>query len=219
MNGGPSDPLRLDQAGASDEQLQRVHAILLREKPEPTEGYSPLPLMLLGLMSACILFSAIYLGRYSGGFDPMVYDERILPGMLEGAAAAPVAQDPKVLGRRVFMANCAACHQATGQGLPGAYPPLAGSEWAAGPDERIIRIVLERPQRSPHGQGDAVQHYPCPRLGPALRDEQLAAVLTYIRSEWGNNAPAVSPDKVKEIRAAVAGRTGPWTPEELLKIP
>ena len=80
--------LRLDQAGASDEQIQRVHAILLREKPEPTEDYSPLPLMLLGLMSACILFSAIYLGRYSGGFDPMVYDERILPGMQDERQAA-----------------------------------------------------------------------------------------------------------------------------------
>jgi mono/diheme cytochrome c family protein len=218
MNGTPSDPLRLDQAGASDEQLQRIHAILLREKPEPTEGYSPLPLMLLGLMSACILFSAIYLGRYSGGFDPMVYDERILPGMLEGNAAAPVAQDPKVLGRRIFMANCVACHQATGLGLPGAYPPLVGSEWVAGPDERIIRIVLSG-LSGPITVKSTPFNFSMPSLGPSLRDEQLAAVLTYIRSDWGNNAPAVSPDKVKEIRAAIAGRTGPWAAEELLKIP
>ena len=55
-----------------------------------------------------------------------------------------------------------------------------------------------------------------PTFGPQLKDEQIADVLTYIRSEWGNNAPAVSPDKVKETRAAVADRTGPWTPEELL---
>ena len=218
MNGDPSDHLRLDHGGASDEQLQQIHAILLREKPEPTEGYSPLPLMLLGMMGACILFSAIYLGRYSGGFDPMVYDERILPGLLEGNAAAPVAQDPKVLGRRIFMANCAACHQATGQGLPGAYPPLAGSEWAMGPDERIIRIVLSGLSGPLTVKGTPFNSS-MPSLGPALRDEQLAGVLTYIRSDWGNNAPAVSPDKVKEIRAAVAGRTGPWAPEELLKIP
>jgi mono/diheme cytochrome c family protein len=218
MNGGPSDPLRLDQAGASDEQLQRVHAILLREKPEPTEGYSPLPLILLGLMSAFILFSAIYLGRYSGGFDPMVYDERIQPGMLEGNAAAPAALDPKVLGRRIFMADCVACHQATGLGLPGAFPPLAGSEWATGPDERIIRIVLSGLSGPITVKGTPFNSA-MPPLGPLLRDEQLAAVLTYIRSDWGNNAPAVSPDKVKEIRAAVAGHPAPWAPEELLKIP
>ena len=218
MNGGPSDPLRLDQAGASDEQLQQVHAILLREKPEPTEGYSPLPLVVLGLMSAFILFSAIYLGRYSGGFDPMVYDERIHPGAPEGSAAAPVALDPKVLGRRMFMANCSACHQPTGQGLPGIYPPLAGSDWALGSEERIIRIVLQGAIGPITVAGHNFNNVMTP-FGPLLKDEQLAAVLTFVRSEWGNNAPAVSPDKVKEIRATVAGHTGPWAPEELLKIP
>ena len=216
MSTDPSSDLRLDQAGASDEQLQRVHAILLREKPEPTEGLSPLPLMLLGLMSALILFSAIYLGRYSGGFDPMVYDERILPGMLEGGAA-PAVQDPKMLGKRVF-ANCIACHQPTGLGLPGAYPPLVGSEWAIGPDERIIRILLDG-LSGPITVKNTQFNNSMPAFGTQLRDEQLANVLTYVRSEWGNSAPAVTADRVKQIRAAVTGRTGPWSPEELLKIP
>jgi len=205
----------LEQAGASDEQIQNVHAILLREKPEPTEGYSPLPLMLLGLMSALILFSAIYLGRYSGGFDPMVYDERILPGMLEGGA--PVVQDPKVIGRRVF-ANCIACHQTTGLGLPGAYPPLAGSEWVQGTENRIVRIVLNG-LSGPITVKSTTFNNSMPAFGPQLRDDQIADVLTYVRSEWGNNAPAILSDKVKEIRAAVAGRAGPWSPDELLKIP
>jgi mono/diheme cytochrome c family protein len=216
MSTDPSDRLPGEQAGTSDEELQKVHAILLREKPEPTEGYSPLPLMLLGLMSALILFSAIYLGRYSGGFDPLVYDERILPGMLE-TGGAPVAQDPKVIGKRVF-ANCIACHQTTGLGLPGAYPPLAGSEWAQGPDDRIIRIVLNG-LSGPVTVKNTSFNNSMPAFGPQLRDEQIAGVLTYVRSEWGNNAPAVSPDKVKEIRAAVAARTGPWSPQELLKLP
>ncbi len=206
-----------EQAGASDEQLQRVHAILRREKPEPTEGYSPLPLMLLGLMSACILFSAIYLGRYSGGFDPMVYDERILPGMQSGTAA-PVALDPKALGKRIFVTNCIACHQTTGLGLPGAYPPLAGSEWVAGPEERAIRVVLNGLTGPVTVKGSQFNNA-MPTFGTQLKDDQIANVLTYIRSEWGNNAPPVSPDRVKEIRAAVADRTGPWTAEELLKIP
>ena len=216
MSTDPSSDLRLDQAGASDEQLQRVHAILLREKPEPTEGLSPLPLMLLGLMSALILFSAIYLGRYSGGFDPMVYDERILPGMLEGGAA-PAVQDPKMLGKRVF-ANCIACHQPTGLGLPGAYPPLAGSEWAMGPEERIIRIILDGLSGPITVKGTPFNNS-MPAFGTQLRDEQIANVMTYVRSEWGNNAAPVTADRVKEIRAAVTGRTGPWSPEELLKIP
>ena len=215
MTAEPGGKQTLEQAGASDEQIQQVHAILLREKAEPTEGNSPLPLMLLGLMCMLIFFSAIYLGRYSGGFDPLVYDERIQPGMLEGGA--PVVQDPKVVGRRVF-ANCIACHQTTGLGLPGAYPPLAGSDWAQGPEDRIIRIVLNGIS-GPITVKNSQFNNAMPAFGPLLRDEQVADVLTYIRSEWGNNAPAVSPDKVKDIRAAVAGRTGPWNPEELLKIP
>jgi mono/diheme cytochrome c family protein len=216
MSSDPSGPAPVEPAGTSDEQLQKIHAILLREKPEPTEGYSPLPLMLLGLMSALILFSAIYLGRYSGGFDPLVYDERILPGMLE-SGAAPAVQDPKVVGRRVF-ANCIACHQTTGLGLPGAYPPLAGSEWAQGPEDRIIRIVLNG-LSGPITVKNTAFSNSMPAFGSQLRDGQIADVLTYVRSEWGNNAPAVSADKVKEIRAAVAARPGPWSPEELLKIP
>lgn len=217
MSPAPTPNPRLEQAGTSDEQLQRVHAILLREKPEPTEGYSPLPLMLLGLMSACILFSAIYLGRYSGGFSPMVYDERIPPG-LQGATAAPVALDPKAAGKRVFVTNCVACHQPTGLGLPGAYPPLAGSEWADGPEDRIIRIVLNGLSGPITVKGSQFNNS-MPVFGTMLKDEQIADVLTYVRSEWGNNAPAVTPDKVKAIRAAVADRAGPWSPEELLKIP
>jgi len=214
--GEPANP-RLEQAGASDEQLQRVHAILLREKPEPSEGYSPLPLAILGLMSACILFCAIYLGRYSGGFNPMVYDERIPPGG-PGAAAPPVVLDPRAMGKRVFTANCIACHQTTGLGLPGVYPPLAGSEWAQGTENRIIRIVL-------HGVSGPITveekqfNNAMPAFGPMLKDEQIADVLTYVRSEWGNKAAPVSADKVKEIRAAVADRSGPWSPAELLQIP
>ena len=207
---------RLEQAGASDEQLQRVHAILLREKPEPTEGYSPLPLALLGLMSAFILFSAIYVGRYSGGFNPMVYDERMLPGM--PGAAAPVVLDPRVLGKRVFTTNCIACHQTTGLGLPGIYPPLAGSEWAQGPEDRIIRIVLDG-LSGPITVEEKQFNNTMPAFGPMLKDEQIANALTYVRSEWGNKAAPVSADKVKEIRAAVADRSGPWSPAELLKIP
>ncbi len=214
MSDDPRPDVRLDQAGASDEQILQVHAILRREKPEPTEGYAPLPLFLLGLMSACILFSAIYLGRYSAGFNAMVYNEHTLPGM---QVAAPVVINPKVAGRRIFMANCAACHQPTGKGLPGVYPPLAGSDWAQGPEDRVIRIPLKGLSGPITVSGEHFNNA-MPAFGPVLRDDQIADVLTYVRSAWGNNAPAISADKVKAIRAEVAGRTEPWNPEELLKI-
>ncbi len=217
MTTGNGDQQPFEKAGASDEQIQKVHAILLREKAESTEGNPPIPLLLLGLMSALILFSAIYLGRYSGGFKPLVYDERTPPGGMADSGA-PVIQDPRMVGKRVFFANCIACHQTTGLGLPGAYPPLAGSEWAQGPEDRIIRIVLNG-LSGPITVKNAQFNNTMTAFGPLLRDEQIAGVLTYVRSEWGNNAPPVAPEKVKEIRGAVAGRSGPWNPDELLKIP
>ena len=57
-----------------------------------------------------------------------------------------------------------------------------------------------------------------PSLGGVLKDEQIANALTYVRSEWGNSAPEVKPETVARIRAETAGRTAPWTPEELLKV-
>ncbi len=58
-----------------------------------------------------------------------------------------------------------------------------------------------------------------PAFGPILKDDQIAHVLTYVRSEWGNSAPEVSADQVKTIRAAVADRASPWSPDELQKVP
>ena len=211
MSADPSRSSPLDQAGASDEQIQQVHAILLREKPEPTEGYSPLPLMLLGLMSAFILFCAIYLGRYSGGFDPMVYDERILPGMLEGGRGARGAgpQGARPAGvhgqlhrlpsdRRAWGCRAPIRRWPDPNGRRGPRSASSASCWTGSSGPITVK--------------DSSFNNSMPAFGPLLRDEQIADVLTYVRSEWGNNAPAVSPDKVKEIRAAVAGRTGPWAP-------
>ncbi len=129
---------RIDQPGASDDSLQEVHATLLREKPEPGEGTVPVPLLLLALIGGLVFFSGVYLGRYSGGFDPMVYNEEAQAGG-GGAAGATAAADPVAVGKRLFVQNCVTCHQAAGQGLPGVYPPLAGSDWVNGSEEALVR--------------------------------------------------------------------------------
>ena len=213
----PSDP-RLEQAGASDDSIQDVHGALLREKPEPSEGTVPIPLLLLGLLSGLIFFCGIYLGRYAGGFDPMVYNEEGAPG---GAAAGPVApSDPVVVGKRLFNQNCTQCHQVTGLGVPSTYPPLAGSEWVNGTEERTIRILL-------HGLGGAVTvsghafNNAMPSFGPLganLKDDKLAALLTYIRQEWGNKSGPVTAEQVAKVRAAETARNKAWTAAELLAL-
>lgn len=204
----------VEQSGASDESLQQVHNKLQLKKPEQPQGYSPFPLVILGIMCVSIYFGSLYLAHYSAFFDGTIYNEHQQPSAT--VAAAPTVT-PAMLGKRVFTANCMACHQATGQGVPGVYPPLAGSEWAQGPEERVIRIVLNGLSGPITVEGKQFNNVMTP-FGSILKDEQIAQVLTYVRSEWGNNAPAVTPEAVAKIRAEIAGHPAPWTAEELLKI-
>lgn len=108
-------------------------------------------------------------------------------------------------GREHYQAICASCHQPDGRGLPGVAAALAGSEWVLGRPDRLIRIVL-------HGkEGEMLM----PPMGQQLTDEQIAAILTYIRRAWGNQASPVGPELVREVRGYTTGRDRPWTEEEL----
>lgn len=101
---------------------------------------------------------------------------------LPGTAAAQSAAD-------VFAGNCQACHQATGLGIKGTVPSLRGAPTATGaPPEAISRVL----------KGKGVM----PRFQERLNDAQIAAVLTYIRSSWGNRASAIRPAAVAAARAA-----------------
>ncbi|MFT3828930.1 MAG: cytochrome c [Opitutaceae bacterium] len=213
------DP-RVDQPGASDDSLQDVHGALLREKPEPGEGAVPIPLLLLGLIGGLVFFAGTYLGRYSGGFDPLVYNEEAGATGAATATSATAAPDPVAAGKRLFAQNCATCHQASGQGLPGVYPPLANSDWVNGNPEAIGRILL-------HGLSGEVTvnggtyNGAMPSFGPLgsnWKDDRIAAVLTYIRQEWGNKAAPVTTEQVAAIRAATAGRNKAWTATELAEF-
>jgi len=210
---------RIEQAGASDESIQRVHAILLREKSEPREGRTPVPLFLFGFITFMIFVCVLYIIHYRGGFSPMVYDERYDPATAGAAQVAKV--DPAVMGKRLFM-TCAACHQATGTGVPGVYPALAGSEWVQGSEERIIRIMLDGLSGPLTVEGKTYNGN-MPAFGPGggynWSDAKISYVLTYIRQEWGNKAGPITEAQVKEIREkGAAGRTKPWSAEELESI-
>ena len=137
--------------------------------------------------------------------------------------------DPKLFakGKKIYnrIPGCIQCHQSTGLGLPAlkppqAYPPLAGSDWINHPDDVLVRIILNGITGStkvnnieynfPGGMNPAIYSIP-----KKLSDAEIAAVITYIRNEWGNQGPAVTEDTVKRIRAEVGERTTQWTADEL----
>ena len=116
-------------------------------------------------------------------------------------------------GRPIFTAVCAACHQASGAGLDGLAPPLLDSEWVLGSPERLVRVVLQGLSGPIKVRGRTYAG-DMPAFG-GFADEDLAAVLTYIRQEWGHAASPIEPAQIASIRAAAAGHYGAWSAEEL----
>jgi mono/diheme cytochrome c family protein len=211
----PDQNFRLEQACATDDSIQQVHAQLQKSKPEKKGGYPLLPLGILGLMCTVVFFGSIYLAHNSLRFDPLVYSEqasREKPG-----AVKVVALTRAQLGKKVYDTTCIACHQATGLGVPGVYPPLAGSEWAQGNEERVIRIVLHGLNGPIKVEGKEFNNVMAP-LGGVLKDDQIANAISYVRASWGNNAPEVTPETVAKVRAATADRKTFWTAAELEQI-
>jgi mono/diheme cytochrome c family protein len=145
-------------------------------------------------------------------------DQRTVSDLLQqpkpaggGAAAAD--------GATIFAARCAACHQATGAGLPSVFPPLAGSNWVNGHDTTVIQIVLHGIQGSLTVNGGKYNGA-MPNFGAQLSDAEIAAVLSYVRSQWGNKAGAVSAQQVTAQRTATAQRNEPWDGDaDLSKLP
>jgi mono/diheme cytochrome c family protein len=102
-------------------------------------------------------------------------------------------------GEVLFGRMCAVCHGFDGEGRPPAFPPLARSEWVTDDDERLIRIVLDGLSGEITVRGE---RYNGLMIGfrKHLTDEEIAAVLTHVRSSWGNDAPPITADEVRKVR-------------------
>ena len=197
--------------------VQGLHAPIMREKADPRDGYEPIPTWMAGIFGVVVFAGGMYLQRYSGDFRADIYEERRSAiGASSTKEVKPV--DPIAIGKRLYVTQgCVSCHQATGLGQSGAIPPVAKSEWVTGSEARLNRILL-------HGlQGevkvsDAIYNGNMPAFGVKLKDDQIAAVLSYIRQEWGNQAAAITPEAVTAARDATKDHSSPWTSAELLAI-
>jgi len=112
------------------------------------------------------------------------------------------------VGKAAYLANCAACHQPTGLGLPGAFPPLAGSDWLqkTSPEE-VIASVLKGISGEMTVNG-VVYNNVMPAMSQ-LSDADIAAILSYVFADWGNSGPAVTAEQVAGQRKALAVSTDP----------
>ncbi len=174
------------------------------------------------LMVVTLYWAINYLDAHSGGFNAKVYAPH--RDAIE-VASLKVEKTPEEQafesGARLYRGVCAACHQPNGMGNDNAgFPPLANSDWvlSSSPD-RIIAIVANGLQGPVDVAGKTYNKIAMPAQGVALSNEDIADVLSYIRSnsDWGDahNLPMVTPEQVKAVRDTIADRSAVWTADEL----
>ncbi len=191
------------------------------DSDEPTAGRKAVPVLLIALLVALIYFGDVFVIDHGGELDARVHQPFRYVKDFEDLQPKGGDAEARAKGQKIYNMYCVACHMGDGNGNPSAFiPPLAGSDWVAPKDpSRIIRIVLNGLQgpievnKKPFG-GAAMLPW-----RDALKDEDVANVLTFVRSEFGNKAPAVKAEDVKKIRDETSGRGGNWTAAELLAIP
>jgi mono/diheme cytochrome c family protein len=181
---------------------QRGKAVYAREHTEPVERNNPVP-WLLGLISAslCVWGVSYFL------LNPNLAPAAAPPS--QSAANAPQAAAPVVAdGAQIFSGRCASCHQPTGAGLPGVFPPLAGSEFANGDASTLASILLLGIKGAVTVKG-ATYNGLMPPFGQQLSDAEIAAVASYVRASFGNKSPPLTAEVVKAERAKLGNRSTP----------
>ena len=188
--------------------VNEIHQrIVSREEIEPEEGFEPPPWWVWTISVILLFVMGFYLGRYGGSWSTVAHEVEE-PGV---AASGPAKKAPK--GDQIFIGVCQTCHQTSGVGIAGKYPPLVGSEWLLRDAETPIRIVLYGLEGSITVKGNAYNNK-MPHFHDKLSDDEIAAVITHVRSSWGNSAPAVSAKEVEAVRVK-AGLRPPWSSTEL----
>lgn len=190
--------------------LDRIHAAVKREKVDQPPSNMPAPMWAIFLLMLVSIIAGAQLGQ--SPLTGRVVDVR--PGGSSGGDALDPFQLAMKKGSSGYSV-CGGCHQGNGNGIPGQFPPLAGSEWVNGGTERLIRVAQ-------HGLVGAItvkgQGYNTPGgmmgFGAAMSAQDLANVLTYVRNSWGNESSMVTKEMVEKVRSEEK-RATQWTEADL----
>ena len=217
---------RLDYRETAD--ITEVHAAIAREHAEPSADVTPIPTWLSVVCAAALCWAGAYIGIFHGGFSGKVYNEYEsspstffpLPGNALAGGGAAVELTLLQLGAKTYKETCINCHMPNGLGQPGAVPALAGSEWVDGSEfceERLIGIVLKGIKGPVTVKGAAFnsQMQPWEPLGP----KKIAAVLTFVRQEWGNKGGEITEAQVLAAKKKMTAHGDQWTLDEVKQIP
>ncbi|RFP13957.1 cytochrome c [Duganella sp. BJB488] len=118
--------------------------------------------------------------------EALIKAAMVLVALLAAGASAP-SRAQQMDGKALFLKNCAACHQPTGKGIPGAFPALAGNKFVQGKGTDVATVLLK-------GRGGM------PDFSDSLSDAEIATVLSFVRSSWGNQGAPLSESEVLALR-------------------
>ena len=219
---------RLDYRETED--ITEVHAAIAREHAEPSADVTPIPMWLSFVCAASLCWAGIYVGIFHGGFNPKVYNEYesspmaffpLPQGALAGGGGAAAELTPLALGAKVYKETCINCHMSNGLGQPGAVPALAGSEWVDGSEfneKRLVFTVLKGVM-GPITVKGATFNSPAMQAWESLGPKKIAAVLTFVRQEWGNKGGEIAEAQVVAAKKELSARGDKFTADELKQIP
>ena len=170
-----------------------------RESVDPEERIRPMPLLPALIAVGMVLFGIVYIMQSDLSSKPWMGDQRTLADLqAKPAGGSTAGGGGAVDGGALYAAHCAACHQATGAGLPGVFPPLDGSEWVAGSPKILANILLHGINGEITVKGTRYKGLMPPFA--QLSDAELAGLATHIRSTWSNQAEALVVDLFAQER-------------------
>jgi len=201
--------------------LDRLHSAVKRENQDLQPGREPASMLVFFLAMVVAVIAGGQLGPLVGNYDfgtsnpfGFIASKDPRPGGGGVGAVMDPFQTAMKKGANGY-AVCGGCHQGNGLGLPGQFPPLAGSEWVLDGTERLIRVVQHGliGAITVKGQGYNTAGGMQP-FGAAMSAGDLANVLTYIRNSWGNEASMITKEMVEKVRSTEK-RASQWTMAEL----
>ena len=216
MSDAENSPQKREQEGTFDtsSDIYNIHEASFREQQLPEEGNERGPWWLYAIIIMTFAFGFFYMGLYFGEFSAEPHLLYTTPQTTaEKPADKPEELSKMDMGKNVYGRVCQTCHQANGKGVQGAFPSLHNAPLVTG-DSRKLTALIQHGLQGELQREDAVYNGVMPPWKDQLSDEQVAAVATYVRQQFENDASKVSAETVQNIRSE-HDRSVQWTESEL----
>jgi mono/diheme cytochrome c family protein len=199
-----------------------------REKNDPQELNNPIPYSVSALILGLTLWAVSYIFWTSHTVEEANEIKQYAQASNQINTESTVSVEPisqntptsavkktavKVDGKAIYSAKCAACHQSTGKGLPGVFPPLDGSKWVTTPNHELPVQIIAKGLMGKITVAGVDYNGVMPAFGQSLSNAELAALVTYVRGAWSNKSTAISAEDVERSLTQHSKQSSSWSGE------